>query len=144
MSDPTKQDRAWLVLADGTTFEGQPFGARGTTTGEAVFTTPMTGYQEVLTDPSFYGQLVTMTAPEIGNVGVNREDTEAVGDAPRVAGFVVRDESPIASNWRAEESLDAYLARHGIVGIAGVDTRRLTRHLRDHGSQNGAIGTESP
>jgi carbamoyl-phosphate synthase small subunit len=142
--DPTKQDRAWLVLADGTTFEGAPFGARATTTGEAVFTTAMTGYQEVLTDPSFYGQLVTMTAPEIGNVGVNREDTEAVGDAPRVAGFVVRDASPIPSNWRAEESLDAYLARHGIVGITGVDTRRLTRHLRDHGSQNGAIGTESP
>jgi carbamoyl-phosphate synthase small subunit len=143
-SDPTKLDRAWLVLADGTTFEGHPFGARGTTTGEAVFTTPMTGYQEVLTDPSFYGQLVTMTAPEIGNVGVNREDTEAVGDAPRVAGFVVRDASPIASSWRAEESLDAYLARHGIVGISGVDTRRLTRHLRDNGSQNGAIGTDDP
>jgi carbamoyl-phosphate synthase small subunit len=142
--DPTKQDRAWLVLADGTTFEGVPFGARSTTTGEAVFTTAMTGYQEVLTDPSYYGQIVTMTAPEIGNVGVNREDTEAVGDAPRVAGFVVRDESPIASSWRAEETLDAYLARHGIVAIAGVDTRRLTRHLRDHGSQNAAIGTESP
>jgi carbamoyl-phosphate synthase small subunit len=143
-SDPTKQDRAWLVLADGTTFEGQPFGARGTTTGEAVFTTAMTGYQEVLTDPSFYGQIVTMTAPEIGNVGVNREDTEAVGDAPRVAGYVVRDASPIPSSWRAEESLDAYLARHGIVGIAGVDTRRLTRHLRDNGSQNAAIGTDAP
>jgi carbamoyl-phosphate synthase small subunit len=143
-ADPTKQDRAWLVLADGTTFEGVPFGARATTTGEAVFTTTMTGYQEVLTDPSFYGQIVTMTAPEIGNVGVNREDTEAVGDAPRVAGFVVRDASPVASNWRAEESLDAYLARHGIVGISGVDTRKLTRHLRDHGSQNAAIGTEAP
>ncbi len=144
MTDPTKQDRAWLVLADGTTFEGRPFGARGVTTGEAVFTTPMTGYQEVLTDPSFAGQLVTMTAPEIGNVGVNREDTEAVGDAPRVAGFVVRDLSPVASSYRATESLDAYLARHGVVGIADVDTRRLTRHLRDGGSQNGALGTTSP
>jgi carbamoyl-phosphate synthase small subunit len=144
MTDPTKQDRAWLVLADGTTFEGRPFGARGTTTGEAVFTTAMTGYQEVLTDPSFAGQIVTMTAPEIGNVGVNREDTEAVGDVPRVAGFVVRDASPVTSNWRAQESLDAYLARHGVVAISEVDTRKLTRHLRDHGSQNAAIGTDSP
>jgi carbamoyl-phosphate synthase small subunit len=141
VSDP---ERAWLVLADGTTFEGSPLGARGATTGEAVFTTAMTGYQEVLTDPSFFGQLVTMTAPEMGNVGVNRDDTEAVGDAPRVAGFVVRDASPIPSSWRAQESLDAYLARHGIVGITGVDTRKLTRHLRDQGSQNGAIGTEPP
>jgi carbamoyl-phosphate synthase small subunit len=144
MSDPTKQDRAWLVLADGTTFEGRPFGARGVTTGEAVFTTTMTGYQEVLTDPSYAGQLVTMTAPEIGNVGVNAEDTEAVGDAPRVAGFVVRDASPVTSSWRAQESLDAYLARHGVVGITDVDTRKLTRHLRDKGSQNAAIGTEAP
>jgi carbamoyl-phosphate synthase small subunit len=160
MSDPTKQERAWLVLADGTTFEGRPFGARGVTTGEAVFTTPMTGYQEVLTDASFAGQLVAMTAPEIGNVGVNRDDTEAVGGyrtlersersdpntegAPRVAGFVVRGESPVASSWRAQESLAAYLARHGVVGIADVDTRKLTRHLRDAGSQNAAIGTEGP
>ncbi|HEY8089752.1 MAG TPA: glutamine-hydrolyzing carbamoyl-phosphate synthase small subunit [Polyangiaceae bacterium] len=144
MSDPTKQDRAWLVLADGTVFEGRPFGARGVTTGEAVFTTTMTGYQEVLTDPSYAGQLVTMTAPEIGNVGVNAEDTEAVGDAPRVAGFVVRDASPVTSSWRAQESLDAYLARHGVVGITDVDTRRLTRHLRDKGSQNAAIGTDPP
>jgi len=137
-------DRAWLVLADGTTFEGRPMGARGTTTGEAVFTTTMTGYQEVLTDPSYHGQIVTMTAPEIGNVGVNRDDTEAVGEAPSVAGFVVRDVSPIASNWRAQESLDAYLARYGIVGITDVDTRMLTRHLRDRGSQNAAIGSDSP
>ncbi len=146
MSDLAKHgsDRAWLVLADGTTFEGRPMGARGTTTGEAVFTTTMTGYQEVLTDPSYHGQIVTMTAPEIGNVGVNRDDTEAVGEAPSVAGFVVRDVSPIASNWRAQESLDAYLARYGIVGITDVDTRMLTRHLRDRGSQNAAIGSDSP
>jgi carbamoyl-phosphate synthase small subunit len=144
VTDPTREDRAWLALADGTVFEGRPFGARGATTGEAVFTTTWTGYQEVLTDPSYYGQIVTMTAPEIGNVGVNVEDTEAVDGAPRVAGFVVRDASPIPSNWRAQESLDAYLARHGVVGITDVDTRRLTRHLRDHGSQNGAIGTTSP
>jgi carbamoyl-phosphate synthase small subunit len=136
------QDRAWLVLADGTTFEGRPFGARGTTVGEVVFTTAMTGYQEVLTDPSYHGQIVTMTAPQIGNVGVNRDDSEAVGDAPRVAGFVVRDASPIASNWRAQEPLEAYLARHGVVGITDVDTRRLTRHLRDRGSQNAAIGSD--
>jgi carbamoyl-phosphate synthase small subunit len=142
--DPTKQERAHLVLADGTVFEGRPFGARGVTTGEAVFTTAMTGYQEVLTDPSYYGQLVTMTAPEIGNTGINRDDGEAVAGAPRVAGFIVRDLSPIASSYRSEESLDSYLARHGIVAITDVDTRKLTRHLRDKGSQNGAIGTESP
>jgi carbamoyl-phosphate synthase small subunit len=144
MSDATKQERAWLVLADGTTFEGRPFGARSTITGEAVFTTAMTGYQEVLTDPSYHGQIVAMTAPEIGNVGVNSDDAEAVGEAPRVAGFVVRDLSPVASSWRAQESLDAYLARHGVVGITDVDTRRLTRHLRDRGSQNAAIGTNGP
>jgi carbamoyl-phosphate synthase small subunit len=144
VTDPTKQERAWLALADGTVFEGRPFGARGSTTGEAVFTTTWTGYQEVLTDPSYYGQIVTMTAPEIGNVGVNADDSEAVGGAPSVAGFVVRDASPIVSNWRADESLDAYLARHGIVGISDVDTRKLTRHLRDHGSQNGAIGADAP
>jgi carbamoyl-phosphate synthase small subunit len=144
LTDPTKQDRAWLALADGTVFEGRPFGARGATTGEAVFTTTWTGYQEVLTDPSYYGQIVTMTAPEIGNTGINAEDAEAVDGVPRVAGFVVRDASPITSNWRSQESLDAYLARHGVVGITDVDTRRLTRHLRDQGSQNGAIGTTSP
>jgi carbamoyl-phosphate synthase small subunit len=144
VTDPTKEDRAWLVLADGTTFEGRPFGARGTTTGEAVFTTALTGYQEVLTDPSYHGQIVTMTAPEIGNVGVNADDTESAGDAPRVSGFVVRDVSPVASSWRSQETLDAYLARHGVVGITDVDTRKLTRHLRDLGAQNGAIGTDSP
>jgi carbamoyl-phosphate synthase small subunit len=144
VSDPTKAERAYLVLADGAVFEGRPFGARGTTIGEAVFTTTTTGYQEVLTDPSYFGQIVTMTAPEIGNVGVNAADSEAVDERPRVAGFVVRNASPIASSWRAEESLDAYLARYGIVGITDVDTRKLTRHLRDHGSQNGAIGTDAP
>jgi carbamoyl-phosphate synthase small subunit len=144
LTDPTKLDRAWIALADGTVFEGRPFGAHGATTGEAVFTTTWTGYQEVLTDPSYYGQIVTMTAPEIGNTGINAEDTEAIDGVPRVAGFVVRDASPVTSNWRSQESLDAYLARHGIVGITDVDTRRLTRHLRDNGSQNGAIGTTSP
>jgi carbamoyl-phosphate synthase small subunit len=143
-TDPTKAERAHLVLADGTVFPGRPFGARGVSTGEAVFTTTMSGYQEVLTDPSYFGQIVVMTSPEIGNVGVNREDTEAVGDAPRVSGFVVRDASPVASSWRSEESLDGYLARHGIVGITDVDTRGLTRRLRDVGAQNAALGTEEP
>jgi carbamoyl-phosphate synthase small subunit len=141
--DATRPDRAYLVLADGTVFEGEPFGARGTTTGEAVFTTTMTGYQEVLTDPSYTGQLVTMTAPEIGNVGVNAEDAESVDGKPHVAGFILRDASPLASSWRSEQSLDAYLTEHGVVAISGVDTRKLTRHLRDKGSQNAAIGTES-
>jgi carbamoyl-phosphate synthase small subunit len=135
-------ERAWLVLADGTVFAGRPFGAIGTATGEAVFTTAMTGYQEVLTDPSYCGQIVAMTAPQIGNTGINRQDLEA--EAPRVAGFVVRDESPVASSWRSQETLDAYLSRHGIAGIADVDTRKLARHLRDRGSQNAAIGVEDP
>src|SRR5579872_559178 len=111
MSDATKQERAWLVLSDGTVFEGRPLGARGHTTGEAVFTTTLTGYQEVLTDPSYCGQIVTMTAPQIGNTGVNLQDTEAVDSTPRVAGFVVRDASPVSSNWRARGSLDEYLAK---------------------------------
>lgn len=135
-------DKAHLVLADGTVFEGVSFGARGATTGETVFTTAATGYEEVLTDPSYAGQLVTMTAPQIGNVGINADDSESVFEKPRVAGFIVRELSPFTSNWRAEESLDAYLTRHGIVAIAEVDTRALTRHLRDHGSVNGAIGTK--
>jgi carbamoyl-phosphate synthase small subunit len=140
--DETKSDRAFLVLADGTVFEGEPYGARGTTVGEAVFTTTMTGYQEVLTDPSYAGQIVTMTAPEIGNVGVNAGDAESVDGRPHAAGFVLRDASPLASSWRSEQTLDAYLAAHGIVAITGVDTRKLTRHLRDHGAQNASIGTE--
>lgn len=140
--DPTKAERIHLVLADGTVFPGEPYGARGTTVGEAVFTTTMTGYQEVLTDPSYKGQLVTMTAPEIGNVGVNAEDAESIDGRPHVAGFILRDASPLASSWRSEQTLDAYLAEHGVVAISGVDTRRLTRHLRDHGSQNAAIGPD--
>ncbi len=138
-----RPERAYLALADGTVFEGEPYGARGITTGEAVFTTAMTGYQEVLTDPSYTGQLVCMTAPEIGNVGVNAADAESIDGKPHVAGFILRDASPLASSWRSEQSLDAYLAQHGVVAIGGVDTRRLTRHLRDNGSQNAAIGTAS-
>ena len=133
--------RVHLVLADGTAFEGEAYGARSTTTGEAVFTTTMTGYQEVLTDPSYAGQLVVMTAPEIGNTGVNALDAESVDGRPHVAGFILRDASPLASNWRSEKTLEQYLVENGIVAISGVDTRKLTRHLRDHGSQNGAIGS---
>lgn len=136
--------RAWLALADGTVFEGQAFGAPSSSVGEVVFTTGMTGYQEVLTDPSYCGQLVTMTAPHIGNTGINPEDHESVHGRPTVAGFVVRSPSPVMSNWRATESLNHYLERHNIAAIGGVDTRRLTRHLRDQGVQNGCIGTESP
>jgi carbamoyl-phosphate synthase small subunit len=138
------QDRpvGHLVLADGTVFPGQAMGAPGVTVGEAVFTTGMTGYQEVLTDPSYCGQIVAMTAPQMGNTGVNVDDQEH--DRPRVAGFVVHELSAIASNWRSDSTLDAYLARHGIVGLSGVDTRSLTRHLRDHGAQMAAMGTESP
>jgi carbamoyl-phosphate synthase small subunit len=136
--------KAYLALADGSVFEGEAYGAAGTATGEVVFTTGMTGYQEVLTDPSYCGQIVTMTAPHIGNTGTNAEDPESVDSKPQVAGFVMRDASPLASNWRSELSLDEYLSKHGIVAITGVDTRRLTRLTRDKGSQNGCIGTDNP
>lgn len=136
--------KATLALADGTLFPGFAWGAEGATTGEVVFTTGMTGYQEVLTDPSYCGQIVTMTAPHIGNTGTNLDDPESVNERPHVAGFIVRAPSAGPSNWRSSESLDDYLARHGIVGISGVDTRTLTRALRDRGSQNGCIGTEDP
>src|SRR5215475_437688 len=129
---------ARLCLGDGTIFEGWAWGAKGVAIGEIVFTTGMTGYQEVLTDPSYCGQIVTMTAPQIGNTGINGEDAESVNDKPQVAGFVIRDRSLVVSNWRSEESLDQYLGRHGIAAIADIDTRRLTRHLRDNGSQNAA------
>jgi carbamoyl-phosphate synthase small subunit len=133
-----------LALADGTVFTGNLFGSDGIALGEAVFTTGMTGYQEVLTDPSYAGQLVTMTSPQIGNTGINDEDPESTSGRPQVAGFIVRDNSPVVSNYRSNSSLDAYLAKNGIVAITDVDTRRLTRHLRDKGSQNAAIGAESP
>ena len=136
--------RAYLALADGTVFPGRAFGADTAAVGEVVFTTGMTGYQEVLTDPSYTGQIVTMTAPQIGNTGINHDDAESVNDKPQVAGFVIREESPVVSNYRSQETLDAYLARNGIIGISEIDTRKLTRHLRDNGSQNGAIGVEAP
>src|SRR5512141_512004 len=125
-----------LALADGTVFEGYTFGAPRNTTGEVVFTTGMTGYQEVLTDPSYCGQIVTMTAPQIGNTGINIEDDESVNGSPQVAGFIMRDPSLHTSNWRATASLDEYLRRNNIVAIGGIDTRRLTRHIRDNGAQN--------
>src|SRR5947208_3033437 len=118
-----KERPALLALADGTIFRGRAFGATGEAVGELVFNTSMTGYQEILTDPSYEGQLVAMTYPEIGNVGVNREDVES--RRPYVGGFVVREYREAPSSWRAEESLGAYLARHGIPGIEGIDTRAL-------------------
>jgi carbamoyl-phosphate synthase small subunit len=133
-------ERAHLVLADGTVFEGEAFGAPGRTVGEMVFTTGLTGYQEVLTDPSYCGQIVAMTAPQIGNTGTTGEDDEA--GRPWVAGFVVHELSPVTSNWRSTLELDGYMKKHGIVGIAGLDVRELTRHLRDHGAQMAAIGTD--
>jgi carbamoyl-phosphate synthase small subunit len=130
---------AVLTLADGTRFEGWSYGAEGEATGEVVFNTSMSGYQEILTDPSYKGQIVTMTYPLIGNCGVNPEDVES--RRPFVEGFVVKEGSVIASNWRATQSLEGYLQERGIVGIQGIDTRALTRHIRDHGAQEGIIST---
>jgi carbamoyl-phosphate synthase small subunit len=130
--------RAVLALADGTVFHGWGFGAEGVTVGEVVFNTCMTGYQEVLTDPSYHRQIVVMTPVQIGNTGVNSRDDES--ERPWVAGFAVRESSTVTSNWRAEDGLEQWLARHGIVGIEGIDTRALTRHIRDNGAQAGVIG----
>jgi carbamoyl-phosphate synthase small subunit len=130
---------AILALEDGTWFKGVSAGAPGETSGEVVFNTSMTGYQEVLTDPSYAGQIVTMTAPQIGNYGIAAADQESAG--PRVAGFIVRDLSPIASNWRSQSTLREYLTRHGIVAIGDVDTRALTRKLRSAGVMRGVIAT---
>ncbi len=131
--------KAILVLEDGRTFRGQAFGAEGETFGEMVFNTSMTGYQEILNDPSYSGQLVCMTYPLIGNYGVNKEDVES--SRPWVEGFVVREVSPIVSNWRSTESLDAYLKRHKIVGIEHLDTRALVRHIRDKGAMRAVISS---
>ncbi len=133
--------RATLALEDGLVFEGRSFGATGETTGEVVFNTAMCGYQEVLTDPSYAGQIVTMTYPHIGNYGVNRDDVESV--RPQVAGFVVREASTKASSWRAAGELHHYLERAGVVGISEIDTRALTRHLRTHGAKRGVVSTRS-
>lgn len=125
---------AALVLADGRIFRGRAFGAQGTTLGEAVFTTAMTGYQETMTDPSYHRQIVVATAPQIGNTGWNDEDSESHGDKIWVAGLVIRDLSRTVSNWRANRSLEDEMKAQGIIGIQGVDTRAIVRHLRDQGS----------
>ncbi len=131
---------AILALEDGTVYHGAGFGARATACGEVCFNTSMTGYQEILTDPSYKGQIVTMTYPLIGNYGVNSQDVESW--RPHVAGFVIRELSPVVSNWRSEFSLVEYLERHGIPGIQGVDTRALTKKLRVRGALKGFISTE--
>ena len=130
---------ALLALADGTVFRGHSFGAEGETAGEVVFNTSMTGYHEILTDPSYRGQLVCMTYTEIGNVGVNSEDVES--RRPFVEGFIVKEYWAEPSSWRAQESLGDYLQRFGIVGICGIDTRALVRHLRTTGAQTGVVST---
>ena len=132
--------KAILALEDGSVFHGEGFGARATACGEVCFNTSMTGYQEILTDPSYKGQIVTMTYPLIGNYGVNLLDVESW--KPHVAGFVIRELSPVVSNWRADFSLADYLEQNGIPGIQGVDTRALTKKLRVRGALNGVISTE--
>jgi carbamoyl-phosphate synthase small subunit len=135
--DPSGRHPAYLLLEDGRRFDGVGFGASGPALGEVVFNTSMTGYQEILTDPSYTGQLVTMTYPMIGNYGVNPEDEES--PAPAASGFVVRDVSRTASSWRSREELPEYLARHGVAAITDVDTRALTRHIRTKGAMRGGI-----
>ncbi len=131
---------AKLALEDGTVYEGISLGSTGTTAGEVVFNTSMTGYQEILTDPSYRGQIVTMTYPEIGNYGVNEEDVESF--KPHLAGFVVRNMSDIASNWRSTSSLQDYLEKYGVVGIQAIDTRALVKRIRSVGALKGVISTE--
>lgn len=132
--------KAYLALEDGTVFEGEGFGIEGDVIGEIVFNTGMTGYQEVLTDPSYCGQVVTMTYPLIGNYGVNIDDIES--SKPHVKGFIVRELCNNPSNWRSIETLNEYLKRHNIIGIEGIDTRALTRILRDKGTMKGIISTD--
>lgn len=131
---------AILALEDERIFRGEAFGHTGTSTGEICFNTSMTGYQEILTDPSYRGQIVAMTYPEIGNYGVNSIDIE--GECPHIRGLVIEELSPIVSNWRAENNLQDYLAQYGIPGISGIDTRTLTRHLRVHGAMKACLTTE--
>jgi len=131
--------KARLILSDGTHFEGLSLGAMGTSIGEVVFNTAMTGYQEILTDPSYHFQLVTMTYPQIGNYGVNPEDFES--RRIYAAGFIIREYSPVVSHWQANKSLNEYLKYQSVVGISDIDTRALTRHLRDKGAQMGMITT---
>lgn len=128
---------ALLALEDGTVYHGESIGAIGQSVGEVVFNTSMTGYQEILTDPSYCRQIVTLTYPHIGNIGVNAEDEES--DQIFASGLIIRELSPLVSSWRSEESLDAYLTRHNVVGLAGIDTRSLTRRLREKGAMKGCI-----
>ena len=141
MLEPRRAVRkpALLVLADGTIFPGYSFGAEGTTIGEVVFNTGMTGYQEVMTDPSYCGQIVTFTYPELGNTGINALDTESEG--PQISGVIARNISRIPSNWRSIQPLPQYLKEHNVVAIYGIDTRALTRKLRSQGAMNGGIST---
>ena len=133
-------NKALLILSDGVVFEGTSFGAEGETIGEVVFNTSMTGYQEILTDSSYKGQIVTMTYTQIGNYGVNEEDIESQGGI-KAEGFVVKEACEFPSNWRSSSSLTEYFRKQNIVGIQGIDTRALTKHLRNHGAQLGIIST---
>ena len=137
---PTEKDRAYLMLADGTVFEGSSFGAKGSVIGEIVFTTAMTGYQETLTDPSYCGQIVTQTFPLIGNYGTNDSDYESDGSV--VSGYIVREYCEEPSNFRCEHTIDEFLKKHSVIGICGIDTRRLTRIIRESGVMNGMITNE--
>ena len=134
-----KSNSAILLLADGRIFEGKSFGYQGETTGEVCFNTGMTGYQEILTDPSYCKQIVTMTSPHIGNYGINEEDIES--ENIQLAGFVIKEETMTPSNWRSTQSLGEYLKKNKIVGIKEIDTRSLTRHIRDKGAMNGIISS---
>ncbi|MFM7469266.1 MAG: glutamine-hydrolyzing carbamoyl-phosphate synthase small subunit [Vampirovibrionales bacterium] len=133
---------AWLILEDGSVWEGTRYGGEGTTGGELVFNTSLSGYQEILTDPSYRGQIVLMTYPEQGNYGINHEDLESHDGKVHASGFVVRQGSSVASNWRATQPLPAYLTEHHVVGIQGVDTRALTRRIRQQGAMKAIITTE--
>lgn len=133
--------KAYLVLSDGTVFAGKSFGAAGTKQGEVVFNTSMSGYQEILTDPSYYGQMVAMTYPLIGNYGVNTDDFES--DKVWLSAFIVKEYSRTYSNYRADKSLGEFLKEQGVIGIEGVDTRKLVRHIREQGSMNAVISTET-
>ncbi|MDQ1485978.1 MAG: carbamoyl-phosphate synthase small subunit, partial [Actinomycetota bacterium] len=135
----TRRESALLVLEDGRTFRGESYGAPGETFGEAVFATGMTGYQETLTDPSYHKQVVVMTTPHVGNTGTNDEDPES--SKIWVSGYVVRDPARVPSNWRSRRSLDDELVAQGVVGISGIDTRALTRHLRERGAMRVGVST---
>src|SRR5215212_4694534 len=132
--------KAILALEDGSVFHGEGFGARASAVGEVCFNTSMTGYQEILTDPSYKGQIVTMTYPLIGNYGINRQDVES--KQPHVAGFIIKELAPLHSNYRADLSLHDYLKQNGIIGIEGIDTRALTRRLRLSGAMRGVLTTQ--